>query len=101
MDMKGRCCFYHGDEQHCDDNQGTRRAKVITLDIPGAFLNADLEEEVIMLLRGEMVDLMLAIDPALYGPYVIERRKVALCENVEGHVWAHDSGLAILFEAQV
>jgi hypothetical protein len=47
------------------------KRKVITLDIPGAFLNADLDEEVIMLLRGELAELMVTIDPVLYGPYMI------------------------------
>jgi len=51
------------------------RRKVITLDIPGAFLNADLDEEVIMLLRGELTELMVAINPALYAPYVIMTEK--------------------------
>jgi hypothetical protein len=36
--------------------------KVITLDIPGAFLHADLDEEVIMVLRGELAELMVLID---------------------------------------
>ncbi len=51
------------------------RRKVITLDIPGAFLNADLDEEVIMLLRGELAEMMVTIDPALYGPYVITTKR--------------------------
>ena len=37
------------------------RRKVITLDIPGAFLNADLDEEVIMLLGGELADMMVTL----------------------------------------
>jgi hypothetical protein len=49
--------------------------KVITLDIPGAFLNTEIDEEVIMLLRGELAELMVNIDPALYGPYVITTKK--------------------------
>ena len=51
------------------------RRKVITLDIPGAFLNADLDEEVIMLIRGELTELMVAINPVLYAPYVIMTEK--------------------------
>jgi hypothetical protein len=49
--------------------------KIVTLDIPGAFLNTDIDEEVIMLLRGELAELMVSIDPALYGPYVITTKK--------------------------
>jgi hypothetical protein len=51
-----------------------------TMDIPGAFLHADLDEEVIMLLRGQLADLMVQVDPELYGPYVRRRKKVrAFC----------------------
>ena len=41
---------------------------VITCDIPGAFLHADLNEHVIMLLRGQLANLMVQVDPELYGP---------------------------------
>lgn len=49
--------------------------KIVTCDIPGAFLHADLDEDVIMLLRGQLADLMVQIDPALYGPYLIKSKK--------------------------
>jgi hypothetical protein len=49
--------------------------KVWTCDIPGAFLHADLDEEVIMLLRGQLADLMVQVDPELYGPYLIKNEK--------------------------
>jgi hypothetical protein len=50
-----------------------------TMDIPGAFLHADLDEEVVMLLRGQLADLMVQVDPELYGPYV---RKTAKGESI-------------------
>lgn len=49
--------------------------KVVTCDIPGAFLHADLDEEVVMLLRGQLADLMVLIDPELYGPYLFKNSK--------------------------
>jgi hypothetical protein len=49
--------------------------KVVTMDIPGAFLHADLDEEVVMLLRGQLADLMVQVDPELYGPYLIKSAK--------------------------
>jgi hypothetical protein len=49
--------------------------KVVTCDIPGAFLHADLDEEVVMLLRGQLADLMVQIDPELYAPYLIKSKK--------------------------
>lgn len=42
---------------------------VVTLDIPGAFLHTDLDKEVAMQLRGQLADLMVQVDPELYGPY--------------------------------
>ena len=48
---------------------------VVTLDIPGAFLHADLDEEVIMVLRGELAELMAKVEPKLYRPYIITTSK--------------------------
>jgi hypothetical protein len=45
--------------------------KVITLDIPGAFLHAELNEDVIMLLNSELAEMMVMVDAKLYRPYVI------------------------------
>jgi hypothetical protein len=49
--------------------------KVVTCDIPGAFLHADLDEEVVMLLRGQLADLMVQVDPEQYGPYLTKTSK--------------------------
>lgn len=51
------------------------RRRVVTLDIPGAFLHADLDEEVVMLLRGQLANLMVQVDPELYGPYLRKTKK--------------------------
>jgi hypothetical protein len=44
--------------------------EVITMDIPGAFLHAETDEEIHMLLRGQLAELMVKIDPKLYRPYI-------------------------------
>jgi hypothetical protein len=49
--------------------------KVVTCDIPGAFLHADLDEEVVMLLRGQLAELMVQVDPERYAPYLIKSAK--------------------------
>ena len=45
------------------------------MDIPGAFLNADNDEYIVMLLRGKLAELMVQIDPQLYRKYVITSPK--------------------------
>ena len=44
---------------------------VATIDITGAYLNADIYEHVIMLIQGMLADLMAMIDPNLYIKFVI------------------------------
>ena len=46
-----------------------RRAQAV-LDIANAFLHADNDERVLMLLRGRLADMMASIDPSLYHKYV-------------------------------
>jgi hypothetical protein len=58
--------------------------KVVTCDIPGAFLHADLDEEVVMLLRGQLAELMVQVDPERYAPYLIK----SVCEDAKGDVRA-------------
>ena len=46
-----------------------RRAQAV-LDIANAFLHADNDERVLMLLRGILAEMMVRIDPSLYRKYV-------------------------------
>ena len=50
---------------------------VAVADVPGAFLQTDqpLDEKVHIRLTGIMVDLLLKIDPEMYGPYVVYEGK--------------------------
>ncbi len=43
---------------------------VATVDIPGAFMQADMEDIVHMKLEGKMDELLLKLDPKLYRKYV-------------------------------
>ena len=75
------------------------KQKVATLDIPGAFLHALLDEEVIMILCGILVDLMVVIDLELYGPYrIIKRQKDTICMNEQSHVRTPPHCIVILPE---
>jgi hypothetical protein len=45
------------------------------VDIPGAFMQVDLDEETIHVrLTGKMVELLLEIDRELYEPYLVRER---------------------------
>ena len=43
---------------------------VAILDLPGAFLHADIDEDVIMSLEGPLAELMVKVDPKLYREYI-------------------------------
>jgi hypothetical protein len=52
---------------------------VATVDIPGAFMQADMDDTVHVKLEGKMVDLLVKIEPKLYRKYVlIEKDKPIL-----------------------
>ena len=43
---------------------------VAVVDVPGAFLQADMEDTVHMRLDGAMAELLIRLDPKLYNQYV-------------------------------
>jgi hypothetical protein len=51
---------------------------VATVDIPGAFMQADMDDLVHLRLAGKMVDLLLEIDREAYAPFITHegRRKL-------------------------
>ena len=51
------------------------RRKVRCYNVPSAFVNTDVDEDVIMVLKGELADLMTQIAPEVYRKYVTEDRK--------------------------
>ena len=56
------------------------RRDIATVDIPGAFLQADTEDKIHMKLKGKMAELLVRIDPKLYRKNVqeVERGKQVL-----------------------
>jgi hypothetical protein len=46
------------------------RRDVAIVDVPGAFLTADMDEEVIMCLRGRLVELMVKTAPNIYRKFI-------------------------------
>ena len=47
---------------------------VAVVDIPGAFMQVDMDELVFMRLDGKMAEIMVRIDPDLYSKFVVEER---------------------------
>jgi Reverse transcriptase (RNA-dependent DNA polymerase) len=48
---------------------------VATVDIPGAFLQADMDETVHMRFDGKMAELMSHVDPKLYRKFILNEHK--------------------------
>ena len=48
---------------------------VRSYDVPSAFVNTDLDEEVDMVLRGELAELLVKVAPDIYRKYVTKDRK--------------------------
>ena len=52
---------------------------IAVIDIPGAFMQADMDDEVIIRFKGKMTELLIEVDEALYRPYaVMERGKMVI-----------------------
>ena len=49
--------------------------RVRCYDVPSAFVNADVDKDVIMVLKGELADMMVQIAPEVYRRYVTIDRK--------------------------
>ncbi len=53
----------------------TEKRKVQCYDVPSAFVNTDVDEDVIMVLKGELAEMMIQIAPEVYRRYVTVNRK--------------------------
>ena len=67
--------------------------KVVVLDVPGAFMQVDMDELVHVRFEGKMVDKLLEIDQDLYASYVTEEKGtkvmyVELLKALYGTLWA-------------
>ena len=49
--------------------------KVRCYDIPSVFVNTDVDKDVLMVLKGELVEMMIQIAPQVYRKYVIVDKK--------------------------
>ncbi len=59
----------------------TKRRDVMTSDIPNAFIQAEMkevndgDERVMMKITGVLVDMLVELNPQLYGPYVVYEKR--------------------------
>ena len=80
------------------------RRHVGTYDIPGAFLTADCDvddDEVIMILKGRLAEMMIQVSPSLYRKYITnhsgrQRNTRAVSTNGEGNVRYSEERTAVL-----
>jgi hypothetical protein len=61
---------------------------VATANIPGAFMQADMDELVYMRLEGVMVDILMELDPKKYGPHIVARHGKNCVRTIdESAIW--------------
>ena len=52
---------------------------IVTVDIPGAFMQADMEGEIVhMKLEGKMAELLTKLEPKLYRKYVMNKKGITV-----------------------
>ena len=51
------------------------KRKVRCVNIPSAFVNADVDKDVLMVLKGELADMMIQIGPQVYRKYITINKK--------------------------
>jgi len=48
---------------------------IAVTDIPGAFLHADMEQDIHMLLEGTIAELIVKLEPSLYRKFVLRNKQ--------------------------
>jgi len=54
------------------------RRKVVTCDVPGAFMQVDVDEVVHVKLEGPLAELLTKVDPELYSKYLVQEKGKAV-----------------------
>jgi hypothetical protein len=65
----------------------SEKTKVRCYDIPSAFVNTDVDEEELMVLKGELAEMMIQIAPQTYQKYVMVDRKGTPSLYVHAGIW--------------
>jgi len=71
---------------------------VVVSDIPGAFLHADMEENVHMLLQGTVAEMIVKLDPSMYKKHIWYNKGANRCYtyNLKSTIWDATSCTAFL-----
>ena len=72
------------------------------VDVGTAFLNADNDERMLVLLRAKLAEMIVRINPILYRQYVMYSKNgilYAICPFVKSIVWHAQSGIVVLQKA--
>jgi hypothetical protein len=56
----------------------SKRRKVRCYNVPSAFVNTDIDEDVLMMLKEELATMLMEIAPELYSRYVTADKKGTL-----------------------
>ena len=55
--------------------EANKNQAMSTIDVGNAFIQADNDERILMLLRGKVAELMVRVNPTLYRPYISYSKK--------------------------
>ena len=78
------------------------RRDVAVVDTPGAYLSTDMNNEVHLVFRGKLAEMMVAADPALYWPFVsYETGKAVLCVRLQKALYGCLKRALLLYEKLV
>ena len=72
------------------------------LDIPGSYLSVDMDDDVHVVFRGTLAEMMVAADPALYRPFVsYETGKTVLYVRLQKTLYGCLESALLLYEKLV
>jgi hypothetical protein len=76
----------------------TEHGKVVTINIPGAFLHANNEDYVIMKMVGTLAELMVKMNPKLYRKYVVIKKgcSVLYLRLQKSLIWNDEKHITLL-----
>ena len=75
---------------------------VAVVDIPGEYLSADMDDEVHVVFRGTLAEMMVMADPALYQPFVsYETGKPVLYVRIQKALYGRLKNALLFYEKLV